>query len=187
MHLLRRTACWVALSCLGVACGEQSADVHNSAEVMASAVVGDQMVFVRRDDSRGVWLALGGDSPKARATERALPRVPLLLQQRRSSQELLLLCRRPAGVEDGAEGTLVVLGARGIDRSYKLGAGYNKLMQSEDGRYVFLSSIAEDNGETSYFNANDVSVVDLEESPSSDNPTQRNLSSGPMPTGLVLP
>jgi hypothetical protein len=178
MHSLLRTACWVALSCLGVACGEQRADVDNSAEVMASAVVGDQMVFVRRDDSRGVWLALGGDSPKARVTERTLPREPLLLEQRRDSQELLLLCRRPASAEDGAEGTLVVLGAKGIARRYPLGTGYNKLMQSEDGRYVFLSSVAESSGATSYFNANDVSIVDLEEGPTENNPKQRNLSSG---------
>ncbi|MBN1607087.1 MAG: hypothetical protein JW940_10675 [Polyangiaceae bacterium] len=178
MHSLGRTKWWVALLCWGVACGERSADVHDSAEVMASAVVGDEMVFVRRDDSRGYWLALGGNSPKARVTERDLPREPLLTEQRRNSQELLLLCRRPANVEDGPEGVLVVLGAHGIDRSYKLGTGYNRLMQSEDGRYVFLSSIADSGSDTGYTNASDVSIVDLEAAQGSSNPMQRNLSNG---------
>lgn len=178
MQALGKTACWVALSCLGVACGEQSDDVHESAVLMMPAVVADRLVSINQNDSHGYWLALGGSRPLARATERALPKKPILLEHRLDSQELLVLCQRPAGVDDGPEGMLVVLGPKGIDRRYELGTRYNKLIQSEDGRYVFLSSTAQASDDTSYYNPNDVSIIDLEKAPSSDNPRQRTLSSG---------
>lgn len=185
MRSLKRTlgygtsACWAAALLGSVfGCGQADPEMGKQVTLLAPAVTGSELVLVEPERSRSLWLGVGAGSPEAKVTERSVPEAPVLLEKRKGSDELLLLCQRPESENADSGGQLVVLGPDGIERSYELGARYNRITQSEDGRFAFLSTRQTESAGTLYFNPDDVSIVDLDADPGKNNPSQRTLSSG---------
>ena len=184
---MRSSKVWAAAVMCAAGCGGQREQVSAPLELLAPGVVDDQLVMVEGAGSRGYWLDVGRAEPEAKATQRSLPQRPILMQPRPGEQELLVLCQRPESEEEGPGGELVVLDAEGVDRSYELGTRYNRLIVSEDGQYAFLYTGTDAEQGSLFFNADDVSILDLSKSASAkDNPSQRTLSSGGEQLGKIV-
>jgi hypothetical protein len=176
-----------AVLCCVAGCGDRDEGLAQSMELLAPAVVKRQLVLVAPEHGWSLWLNAGADTPKARVVERSVPRTPILVEKRRAADELLLLCRRPESDTTDFGGELVVLDADGIDRSYRLGARYNRMTQSDDGRFAFVSTTqGDESADTLYFNPDDVSIVDLDEEPGQNNPSQRTLSGDGEPLSQIF-
>ena len=184
---MRTSKVWAAAVMWVAGCGGQREEVSTQLELLAPGVVEDQLVMVEGAGSRGYWHDVGSAEPQAKATQRSLPRTPILVQPRPGEQELVVLCQRPESEEEGPGGELVVLDAEGVDRSYELGTRYNRLIVSEDGQYAFLYTGTDAEQGSLFFNADDVSILDLSKSASAkDNPSQRTLSSGGEQLGKIV-
>jgi hypothetical protein len=191
---MRKHACWASFGVWAAVlggCGERDPALTEGFDVMDPAAIDDHVVVIDRNRERAHLIDVSSGEG-AGMSAFALPAGPrVALQRRGRSSELLVL---GAGrVDDGdrpAEApSLAVLGGDGVDRIYELGARFNAIRQSEDGRRAFLyyDESARDQVESLLFNASEVSVVSLDESPSANNPVRRTLLSlGDVPRQIAF-
>ncbi len=89
----------------------------------------------------------------------SVPDNPVNLQRRSGHNELLLLARG----EGPDDGVLSVLGPQKVVREFHLGSRFDRIVQSSDGRFAFVSfSTSNDDEDSLLFNPNQVAIVDLE-------------------------
>lgn len=103
--------------------------------------IGSQLVFIDTSLHKAYLLQVDPKEIEPRVTETDLPPQPFLFEKRNGSEELLVLC---AGQQDeegkeGVEAALAVIDIEGNVKTYDIDAGSNSLIQSEDGRYAFVS------------------------------------------------
>jgi hypothetical protein len=165
------------------ACGEREAD-ETAPAYLAPVGLDEHVVFVDQARAKAHLLRAATPAPDPVATRVRLPDNPVLAERRQGSQnEILILCQGDPDPDRGSPvpPALVVFGQNGIDRSYELQAGFDALVQSEDGRYaVALFSPTGSGGavDTLLFNPNEIAIVDLDAVPESgQNPAIRTLRS----------
>lgn len=180
MHRLEISFALLGALCLG-ACGERKA--VEPVTTLPPVALDEHVAWVDTENERVLLLDVGSRPLEAQTTHHDLPNGPLSVVRRRGANELLVLC---AGKSDEA-GTLSVVGPDGVDRDYELGASFDRLIQSDDGRYAFL--LFSSNGGKSgslLFNPNEVAIIDLDVK-GKEAITARTLRSfGAMPNQVVF-
>jgi hypothetical protein len=182
MSKLRNKA-FAALLLLTGACHEPRQELEQAPGWGAPIAVNDRIAWVGTGNSQVAWLDAGATTPTATVFREAIAGNALSWQVRAGSSDLLVLCE---GQEE-ADSTFLSVLTRGKARvDYALGAAYGVIHQSEDGRFLVLSSDpARPTNLVS--NANDISIIDLAAKPSDSNPSQRTLrSSGDTPSQILF-
>ncbi|MDH5674663.1 MAG: hypothetical protein OEZ06_21225 [Myxococcales bacterium] len=147
-------------------CGERGEWVDERPELLGGPVapvaLGETLVLVEASKHSALLMQPDSDNdPKVVE----LPHGPIQMLLRNGAPEALVLSQGlRANAEEKAEpAALTALDADGKTRIYELGNPFNRLSQSDDGRYAFLykSNLSE----RLLDNPNEVAVIDLDASP----------------------
>lgn len=170
--VLTSLASLTSLTCLALsACGEDSGRFEQAIELLEAPVaLHDTLMFVDTLGSRAFLLDVSAKRPAARAESVPLPYGPAYAEQRHGKKQALVLCngRRSTERTDAEPAALAVVSNEGEVQSYELGTTpFDKLVQSEDGRYVVLFRTAEESDRL-LNNGNELAIVDLDKKPSDE-------------------
>jgi hypothetical protein len=192
MRTKLRVATWCVLVCLlagGFGCGERDDALDEALTLQAPVALRDQLVFVDRAGARAFVLDVAGKHPEAEAEIVDLPHDPTLAVRRKgANNEVLILAlgRRATADEDAEPAKLAVLNGDGKLRAYTLGNPFDRLAQSDDGRYALL--FKSDSAKRLIDNPNEIAIVDLSKAPKDDGAidlrTLQNL--GELPQSVVF-
>jgi hypothetical protein len=164
-------ALWIGALALGSlaagACGERDSSLERSIDLMdAPIALSGELVFIDRND-RAFLLDVSGSELSAEAQVVALPHAPKLATRRngKGKGEVLVLTggRRASDSEKAEPATLTAIEHNGSVRKYTLGNPFDRMQQSEDGRYVFMFKSG--SSERLLDNPNEIAIVDLSKPP----------------------
>jgi hypothetical protein len=167
--MTRRTLALGALALAATAttaCGDREPRFEVSPKLFDPAAVDDHVVFVDSARAEARVLDVSGSAPPAAPT--VVPLVPNATHaeaRKGHSDQLLVLC---AGQRDIAGSTpaqpgLVVLGADGKNTTFRYDSAFDRIAQSDDGRFAFLFyDPSKTTGGDALKNPNEVAVIDLD-------------------------
>jgi len=167
---MTRTTSWLilVLAALSCSCGDSAADLREPIDLSGPPVALDEkLVLIAGGSQRAFLLDAAAPQPSARVTEVRLPFGALRAERRQKHDEALVICtgRRDSADAKAEPATLAVLEASGARRNYVLGTTpFDKLVQSDDGRYAVLYRGPEAQNRTLQ-NVNELVVVDLDKQP----------------------
>jgi hypothetical protein len=170
-------------------CGSRSPDVDARVRLLDPTAVDDHVVFVDSGRSEARLLDVSGSSAPAAPVVVPIVKNATTTELRKNhTGELLVLCAgQPDTSKDVApeDPGLVVLRADGTSRTYRYDSPFDKMVQSDDGRYVFLFFGPDGDGGSSLRNPNEVAIIDLDQK--DGKPTLKTLRSlGQTPQGVVF-
>jgi hypothetical protein len=157
---------FLVLSTFGVAalgCGDQTP--RNTVTIFARPVALDEhVVWIDQANQEALSLDVARSQHAAVVRHYTVPENPVSIERRNGHNELLLLARG-AGPDDGV---LSILGPQKVVREFHLGSRFDKITQSIDGRYAFVSfSTSNDDADSLLFNPNQIAIIDLDADPDS--------------------
>jgi hypothetical protein len=153
---------------IGSACGERDSSLERSIDLMdAPIALRGELVFIDKND-RAFLLDVSGSELSPEAQVIALPHDPKLAVRRSGKDkdgEVLVLTggRRASDSERAEPATLTAIEHDGHIRKYTLGNPFDRMQQSEDGRYVFMFKSG--SSERLLDNPNEIAIVDLNKQP----------------------
>jgi hypothetical protein len=153
---------------IGSACGERDSSLEGSIDLMdAPVALPGELVFIDKND-RAFLLDVSGSELSPEAKVVALPHAPKLAVRRNGKSkggEVLVLTggRRASDAEKAEPATLTAIEHGGGIRKYTLGNPFDRMEQSEDGRYVFMFKSG--TSERLLDNPNEIAIVDLSKTP----------------------
>jgi hypothetical protein len=159
--------CALAICTLGsnAGCGGRQEDLEKPLSLDTPLALKGTLVFLDHDNDRAFLLDVTQKPLESAAQVVELPHDPVLLVRRNAADEALVLSlgQRASSTEDDEPAELAALRDDGTLRRYKLGNSFDKLSQSEDGRYALLFK----SGESMRLigNPNEIAIVDLSKSP----------------------
>jgi hypothetical protein len=168
----------LALSSALFACEGRDKNLEIRPEIVARTKLGNELLFVDRTDGMVHAVDVMGKHLTSSAVRIDIPANPITAIERPNTQEVLILC---AGARDSNdewldEPALVVLDKKHQLRRYPLSVPLSAISLSSDGKYALLySDQSEQVAKDLLSNPNRVALIDLDESPSSKNPTERTL------------
>jgi hypothetical protein len=144
-----------------VSCGGQSQ--REPVEIFPGSprALDEHVLWIDQRNDRALLLDVARTHPRPQVSDYAVPANPVSLTRRNEHNELLLLARG----ERSGDGVLSVLGPSRVEREYPLGSRFDRLIQSEEGRYAFTAFYpggGADDDQSLLFNPNEVAVVDLD-------------------------
>lgn len=143
-----------------LACGDSEG--WQSQLLSAPLALDERVVWLDSANDRALTLDVGASNPEPRVDAFELPARPLHGVRRNARDELLVLLAD----SDDDSGKLAVLDAAGVDRVYEVGAQFDAITQSDDGRHAFVyfspNRAAGSGQSTLLFNPNEVAIVDLD-------------------------
>ncbi|MBN1654733.1 MAG: hypothetical protein JXA30_13260 [Deltaproteobacteria bacterium] len=158
---------------LAYGCGERD-DLAIPVDLMQPLALGPKVVFIDKSLYKAYLLDVTKKEIEPKVTAADLPPRPLLVQKRNQVDELLILCAGQQDTEGKEEkpAALAVLKSDGGVRKYEIERGFNSLIQSQDGRYVFLSVQGQTEDDPTATNTivlpQNVMFIDLEKKPSDE-------------------
>ena len=164
--------------CAGGACGGRDSGLEEPLDLLGEPVaLQNKLVFVDGSGDRAYVLDVSGKQPASEAQTVELPHAPLLSVRRNAKNEALILTqgRRADSKQEAEPAELVALSSSGKLRRYVLGNPFDRMVQSEDGRYALLFKSG--SAERLLDNPNEIAVVDLDGAPGDKNPRLRTLRS----------
>src|SRR5205823_2814044 len=125
-----------------------------------------ELVFVDKND-RAFLLDVSGKELSPEAKVVALPHAPTLALRRNGTgrgEALVVTSGRRASSKQAAEpAVLAAIAHHGALRLYTLGSPFDRIEQSEDGRFALL--FKHDNADRLLDNPNEIAIVDLDKAP----------------------
>ena len=171
-----------------VACGDRQDDIDRGPQLLDPLGLESTVVLIDQREPAALLYDVAADPLPASATKLPLPHDPAMIVRRNDADEALVLCRgRRADSKHAAEpAALVAVSGNARSRTYQLGNPFGQLIQSEDGRYVFLLK-GEQSGRL-LDNPNEVAIVDLDAAPKDSGAvTLRTLRSfGDSPRAVIF-
>jgi hypothetical protein len=154
---------WIPLGlCLSCALACGSAKELPTRSLSAAQSLDDQVVWLDQNNDEALTLDVGASHPEPRVDSYGLPAKPQYAERRNGANELLVLL---TDAEDDS-GKLAVLGPRGVDRVYEVGAQFDAIAQSDDGHFAIVyfspNGTSQVEQSTLLFNPNEIAIVDLE-------------------------
>jgi hypothetical protein len=148
------------------ACGGRAGDLENAVSLIDPPLALDeQVVMVDKASHRALLLEVTGDSPESTPLVVDLPRAPTATFRRNGNNEALILCegQRATTSEDEAPAVLAALRSDGKLRKFQVGNPFDRLEQSDDGRYALLFK----SGTTGRLldNPNEIAILNLDKDP----------------------
>ncbi len=167
---MKQRPTWFFLAALSCGCGDSAADLRDPIDLTGAPVALEEKLLLVSGPSRKAFLldAVKAE-PNVRAAEVPLPVGALRAERREKHDEALVICagRRVSATEPAEPATLSAISASGSVRNYELGTTpFDKLVQSEDGRYAVLYRGPDAENRRTLQNVNELVVVDLDKQPS---------------------
>lgn len=170
-------------------CGNRSPEFAAKIQLLPPAAVEDHVVLVDTGRAEARLLDVSGTAAPAAPVVVPLVKNATATQIRNGhTGQLLVLC---AGQPDTSKDVtpeqpgLVVLDASGGSTTYRYDSPFDQMVQSDDGRYVFLFFGAASSDSTTLRNPNEVALIDLDQK--NGKPTLKTLRSlGQSPQGVVF-
>lgn len=181
-RLKRHAWIWTAVAASTFGCGEQ--EPRDAVEIFGRPMALDEHVlWVDSHNDEALLLNVAGSQKDPKLLRYAVPENPVNLQRRNGHNELLLLARG-AGPDDGV---LSLLGPTKVVRKFELGSRFDRITQSSDGRYAFVSfSTTNEDEDSLLFNPNQVAIVDLDADPKSAVVERSLRGFGAVPAGVAF-
>jgi hypothetical protein len=122
----------------------------------------EHVVWFDRNNDEALLLDVGTSKPEPELDRIELPAMPRSVVRRNGQNQLLVLLSD----EEDASGKLAVLGPSRVEQVYEIGAEFDALQQSEDGRWALAyfspNRAGVDPSTSLLFNPNEIAIVDLE-------------------------
>jgi hypothetical protein len=147
-------------------CGSRSPEIDRKLIVLDPMAIDDHVVFVDVGAAEARMLDVSGGAAPAAPAHIPLVRNATTAERRKGhDDQLLILC---AGQADTSKDVvpeqpgLVVIDSNGKAKTYRYDSPFDRMEQSDDGKFVFLFFGQDTSGGTSFRNPNEVAVINLE-------------------------
>lgn len=145
-------------------CGSREPRFDAAPKLMPPVAVDDHVVLVDTGRSEARLIDVAGSSPKVVPTVVPIVKNAIDVQVRNGhSDEVLVLCAGQPDVagETAEQPGLVLIDAGGTSTAYRYDSAFDRLVQSDDGRYAFLFFDPTMSGGSLLKNPNEVAIIDL--------------------------
>lgn len=177
-HSALESCCVALLFTATSGCGEREPAIDTELKLLPPMAVSDHVVILDSGRSQARLLDVSGTAPAAPVVVPLVKNATKAELRKGHSDELLVLC---AGQPDTSRSVtperpgLVKLDSNGGSTVYRYDSSFDRMVQSDDGRYVFLFFGPDTGDGTTLRNPNEVAFIDLDSD--DDKPALKTLRS----------